>query len=1762
MQKVFLFSFVFVMMLFFMTTSVNAFWFNLSQPYCRNITVTPNFTTTNYNSLIIMNNTANINMNGGGTLQVINLPCGVTGEVPAGNYSVKYKISKNATNDLEFWILQPNVTSGVTYNFSVYYGNSTTGFGDNSTVPVWAEFDDSSQLTNFFTQSSSGSCSIAVNAANSFLNISGQTTLADTCWIYRNITADVGKLYTLEVSEASTGDVAGTDWDTSGFWIMPQNATPTAGGGVTPRFFYTEQQAAGNNFYSLLRDNVSGSGQGEYWNSTSNIWQNQAQSFKMNMTYGTYKNWSIALNTTHVTWSLVGVGTTTGQTGINFNQWFATGDNQWLTIGDKVTPFRSAFFKIDYVHLAHGTANSSAILVGSEQNQNIMSISVAISSPIANQLYNSSNLSLNYVVTPSGGAVVSSCGYSLNGAANVTLSTCQNTTFIASEGGNNISVTAQDTNNTNYTSTVLNFMVDTISPSVAIQLPPNNASYNTTTVPLNYTASDTNRDSCKYELNGVNYTLTACANTTMTAPSGQNIVKVYVNDTVNYTSVANSSFFVDITIPTISISSPINKTYNVTSIPLNYTAFDPISTVMCNIEFNGVNTSSPTCTNTTLTAIQGNNYVKIWVNDTVNNINTSRVSFFVDSISPSLSIQLPTNTTYNTTSIPLNYTASDTNINTCTREFNGVNDTLSNCGNVTLTAIQGSNTVKVFVNDTANNTVMASVSFFVDSIYPQINLISPVNNFIYNYTPVAVTYTFIEANVNTCIYELDGVNTTLPNCINTTIGPVNGTHIFKLYITDVAGNRNSTTINFTIDTTIPIVDITSPTDGGSYAVTNITLNYTATDPVLGVITGCKYELNGVNTTLPSSCPNTTFIAVQGTNTIKVWANDSANNYGFHMHTFSVDSISPSVAIQAPSNTTYISLHSVDLNFTASDLHLSTCQYSFDGGGTVSLPGCANTTLSIPSLGPHNVNVSATDTYGNIGSAKVFFTVTNTAPTVAIQSPLNTTYYTNLTFNLRYTASGTGDLDTCYYNVSGGTVNNTVLSLCGNTTFSVPGSGQYNLTLFVNDTWNNATITSVSFTDFQGVNLSVLLPNGSANAVWNVIATNGTNTTTFTGLNNPALIISTSLPQGIVNFTATDNNFDNESWYNITINNTMGVVQHSFTLYPITNVTFYDTQNSVAIQNWLLTISISNGTVLFNSTVASSYSLSNRILLNGWSTTFNGQKNTYRIGTTNVNPLSTSVPYNLTITTVPTNQIIYALDEITPATKVGFNAELVLKATNTTVAYVTGYRTGNSCWYDNNPNSACIDQTWSCGNPCTDPITTTQDWTVQGFDRNIGTFQLIYNDTSSGSPCSAGINVYMNKTSDGSPVSVFSHSFGTGHNEGYQVQTFTVDNTQGTYARASNMTIVLTKNVGQNCGPTRMQINELRLVSPYTYVDNTTITYPTALLGNYTTYDIYFRGEETYAPLYTQKRMLQISLDNTLSDFNVVGYLLKDSLGYNQLFTVLDPNNVPISGALLTLGKWYSNVLNTVAQCESNPAGSCSIFLAANDPLYSLTSQKSGYNTNYTANVMFTGSPNPAYVYMKSGSAIVFTDVFANLQVAIAPSDDYLQPNATVPAQCIIAAGEGNINYMNFTVTRWENGTASTYNSTQLNNVPTGATIQTLISDNGRYDLRCSYQWVSNASGNVMTYTNFNQHTIWIYSDYLANQGTALFGQPLAMILAIGVTIIIAGGIALYNTGYGVTAGILLLAAFAYMGFLGPTGWYMFALGALGAIALLVLRNAI
>ncbi len=198
------------------------------------------------------------------------------------------------------------------------------------------------------------------------------------------------------------------------------------------------------------------------------------------------------------------------------------------------------------------------------------------------------------------------------------------------------------------------------------------------------------------------------------------------NTTLNY--ISNDDF------PEINITYPNNNSnYSFVQTIINYTVFDSnLNSCWYTLNNGLVNTSVICGTNITgLSSVQGNNNWKVYVNDSSGSESFSGISFFVDSISPSISILTPSNNSISSNSlIFVNYSVSDSGVGLSFCWWTNSSGLLNNsvaCGtNFSFNGLEGNNFVTVYSNDSFGNVNSSTTTIRVDTLAPVVNILSPI----------------------------------------------------------------------------------------------------------------------------------------------------------------------------------------------------------------------------------------------------------------------------------------------------------------------------------------------------------------------------------------------------------------------------------------------------------------------------------------------------------------------------------------------------------------------------------------------------------------------------------------------------------------------------------------------------------------------------------------------------------------------------------------------------------------------------------------------------------------------------------------------------------------------------------------------------------------------------------------------------------------------------------------------------------------------------
>jgi hypothetical protein len=239
-------------------------------------------------------------------------------------------------------------------------------------------------------------------------------------------------------------------------------------------------------------------------------------------------------------------------------------------------------------------------------------------------------------------------------------------------------------------------------------------------------------------------------------------------------------------------------------------------------------------------------------------------------------------------------------------------------------------------------------------------------------------------------------NFTVPATIFALDGSADGQHTIHVEAKDALGRTTQNDFHFTLDTTAPVITVTSPA-ANAVTKSNITLTGTASDAAGGVaslsaaVDSSDYAPLGLDSQGGFGFPTTLALggAADGPHAVYLQAIDKAGNVTNTEFDFTLDTTGPTITFsgvssgQATNHNLALSGQVADAISGAASLAdaVDSGAYnsvSFDASGNFALPA---TTFALDGSadGPHTIHVKATDTLGNSTLVDFNFTLDTRPP---------------------------------------------------------------------------------------------------------------------------------------------------------------------------------------------------------------------------------------------------------------------------------------------------------------------------------------------------------------------------------------------------------------------------------------------------------------------------------------------------------------------------------------------------------------------------------------------------------------------------------------------------------------------------------------------------------------------------------------------------------------------------------------------------------------
>ena len=268
-----------------------------------------------------------------------------------------------------------------------------------------------------------------------------------------------------------------------------------------------------------------------------------------------------------------------------------------------------------------------------------------------------------------------------------------------------------------------------------------------------------------------------------------------------------------------------------------------------------------------------------------------------------------------------------------------------------------------------------------DTTAPVITITEPAQGLITKISTITVSGTVTDTSAVTVTVNGQPVNLSGTQ-FSTSVTLAEGSNTITVLATDAFGNVGTATRNVTLDTTAPVLTITSLQDGAVTTETQLTITGTVTDATTTTVT-----VNNVAATRNGNEFSAVVSLVEGPNTFVIRAEDAAGNQ---------TEITRTVTLQVPQDTTPPVLTIIEPaeGFITQDEQVIVSGTVTDSSNVIiTINGQQATvsgtqfTASVPLVeGQNPIAVIATDTAGNVGIANRIGSRDSTPPVILLEWP--------------------------------------------------------------------------------------------------------------------------------------------------------------------------------------------------------------------------------------------------------------------------------------------------------------------------------------------------------------------------------------------------------------------------------------------------------------------------------------------------------------------------------------------------------------------------------------------------------------------------------------------------------------------------------------------------------------------------------------------------------------------------------------------------------
>ena len=540
--------------------------------------------------------------------------------------------------------------------------------------------------------------------------------------------------------------------------------------------------------------------------------------------------------------------------------------------------------------------------------------------------------------------------------------------------------------------------IDTVAPTAAITGPPSDPS-NDTSPSFSFSTNESGSDlACKLD-GGAFVDCTSPKNYPGLAEGSHTFALRATDAAGNIGSPASYTWTIDTAAPTATITQAPSDPSNVTGPSFGFTASEPGSTFVCQLD--GATPEPCTSPKQYIGLTAGAHTFGVKAKDSANNLSAgASFTWAIDTVAPTAAIAQGPNDPSKDTAPSFTFTASEGGSSFFCRLDAQPFSACDSPKNYTSVG-HGLHTFRVKATDPAGNEGLEETyTWRVDTVAPTTTISGKPPSLI-NASTASFVFAADESG-STFSCRIDGAEFASCPPPKSYTGLADGFHTFAVRATDPAGNEGETeTYTWRIDTAPPTTVFTDkpndPTDQSSASFT-----FASNEPSTF---SCKRD----NQTFEACGSTKTYNGLSdGPHTFVVKTVDSAGNSSETSYSWTIDTVAPSANItQKPSSPS--NERSPTFTFTSSEAG-GTFQCRLEQGGFA--PCTSPKGYADLADGQHAFAVRATDLVGNTGAAATYtWTVDTAAPAASITAkPSNPSNSRSPSFS--FTASEDGSTFTC------------------------------------------------------------------------------------------------------------------------------------------------------------------------------------------------------------------------------------------------------------------------------------------------------------------------------------------------------------------------------------------------------------------------------------------------------------------------------------------------------------------------------------------------------------------------------------------------------------------------------------------------------------------------------------------------------------------------------------------------------------------------------